>query len=211
MTLPDPNSLTQQLPEATPLPGPGLPEASLSFCSDWVADNQDMHEKFGVNERVKKLDNEKFLTWVEFRLKFLEEELNEAKTAFAQLNEVHYSTTFDEVCATLEADGAPDAKILAAQAKNKLITNNAEDIVDAMVDLCVVAIGTLNAMNVDAYEAWDRVHTANMAKEVGIKASRPNPLGLPDLIKPAGWVGPDHSDNIGYLSRFLIPTEGTPE
>lgn len=207
MTLPDLNSLTQQPPEATHLPGSGLPEASLPLSSDWVADNQDMHEKFGVNLAVEKLDNEKLLKFVEFRLKFLEEELNEAKIAFAKLNEVHYSTAFDEVRATLEADGAPDAKALTAQAKNKLISNNAEDIVDAMVDLCVVAIGTLNALNVDAYEAWDRVHTANMAKEVGIKASRPNPLGLPDLIKPAGWVAPTHDDNIGHFSRFILPVE----
>jgi predicted HAD superfamily Cof-like phosphohydrolase len=77
-----------------------------------------------------------------------------------------------------------------------------------MVDLCVVAIGTLNAMAVDAYEAWDRVHEANMQKEVGIKPSRPNPLGLPDLIKPAGWVGPTHKDNIGHFSVFLSAKKG---
>jgi predicted HAD superfamily Cof-like phosphohydrolase len=78
----------------------------------------------------------------------------------------------------------------------------AEDVVDAMIDLCVVAIGTLNAFQVDAYEAWDRVHVANMSKEVGIKASRPNPLGLPDLIKPPGWVGPRHDDNLGIFPRI---------
>ena len=40
-----------------------------------------------------------------------------------------------------------------------------------------------------------------MNKELGIKETRPNPLGLPDLIKPPGWKGPDHRDmegNIGY-------------
>jgi predicted HAD superfamily Cof-like phosphohydrolase len=76
-----------------------------------------------------------------------------------------------------------------------------DNTVDALIDLCVVAIGTLNAFDVDAYEAWDRVHKANMGKEVGIKASRPNPLGLPDLIKPAGWVAPEHSDNVGLLDK----------
>jgi len=33
-----------------------------------------------------------------------------------------------------------------------------------------------------------------------VKESRPNPLGLPDLIKPAGWVAPSHAANHGILS-----------
>lgn len=85
------------------------------------------------------------------------------------------------------------------EAKN---AESAEDIVDAMIDLCVVAIGTLDAFDVDAQEAWNRVHTANMAKERGIKPGRPNPLGLPDLIKPEGWVAPSHEDNHGILDRI---------
>jgi len=42
-----------------------------------------------------------------------------------------------------------------------------------------------------------------MAKKTGVKASRPNPLGLPDLIKPEGWVGPDHSDNVGLVNKIF--------
>jgi len=76
-----------------------------------------------------------------------------------------------------------------------------EEVVDGLIDLCVVAIGTLDALGVDPYEAWDEVHKANMTKEVGVKPSRPNPLGLPDLIKPEGWVGPSHDGNYGYLPR----------
>jgi hypothetical protein len=41
---------------------------------------------------------------------------------------------------------------------------------------------------------------ANMAKEVGRKESRPNPLGLPDLIKPEGWTAPSHEGNHGIIS-----------
>jgi len=74
-----------------------------------------------------------------------------------------------------------------------------EEIVDGLIDLCVVAIGTLDALGVDPHKAWDEVHKANMTKEVGVKPSRPNPLGLPDLIKPEGWVGPDHSGNHGLM------------
>jgi len=76
---------------------------------------------------------------------------------------------------------------------------NPEEIVDALIDLCVVAIGTLDAYGVDAYKAWDEVLWANMSKEVGIKEGRPNPLGLPDLAKPAGWKAPSHVGNHGAL------------
>ena len=78
---------------------------------------------------------------------------------------------------------------------------DAEEIVDGLIDLCVVAIGTLDALGVDPYKAWDNVLAANMAKEVGIKPERPNPLGLPDLIKPADWKAPSHADNHGVISH----------
>ena len=80
---------------------------------------------------------------------------------------------------------------------------NAEEVVDGLIDLCVVAIGTLDAFGVDAYKAWDEIHNANMAKEPGVKESRPNPLGLPDLIKPKGWIGPKHNDNTGNITHSL--------
>jgi predicted HAD superfamily Cof-like phosphohydrolase len=85
---------------------------------------------------------------------------------------------------------------------------DAEEVVDGLIDLCVVAIGTLDALGVDPYKAWDEVHKANMSKEVGIKEGRNNPLNLPDLIKPTeathgrDWIGPDHSDNHGDLAKI---------
>jgi hypothetical protein len=42
-----------------------------------------------------------------------------------------------------------------------------------------------------------------MAKEVGVKAERPNPLGLPDLIKPEGWTAPSHDGNHGHLPHVI--------
>ena len=82
-------------------------------------------------------------------------------------------------------------------------TYNSEEIVDGLIDLCVIAIGTLDILGVDSDAAWKSVHEANMSKEPGIKESRPNPLGLPDMIKPEGWIGPNHSNNIGDLYEFL--------
>jgi cobalamin-dependent methionine synthase I len=131
------------------------------MSKNWVQDIADMHTKYGVNEKVRTFDKEKLEKFLEFRISFLQEELDELKD-------------------------------------NR---GNPEEVVDALVDLCVVAIGTLDAFDVDAYAAWDRVHEANMAKEVGVKASRPNPLGLPDLIKPEGWTAPSHEGNHGIVPR----------
>ena len=131
------------------------------MSKDWVKDINDMHAKFGVHKWMddNQSENEKLNKFLEFRLKFLAEELNETTLAFE--------------------------------------SKDPEEIVDGLIDLCVVAIGTLDAFGVDAYKAWDQVHNANMAKEPGVKESRPNPLGLPDLIKPEGWEGPSHKDNTG--------------
>jgi hypothetical protein len=125
---------------------------------NWTHDIMVMHEKYGVFDKVQAFDKEKLNKFLEFRIKFLEEEMNELSTA-----------------------------------------ETADDVVDALIDLCVVAIGTLDLFDVDARLAWDRVHEANMNKQVGIKESRPNPLGLPDLVKPEGWTAPSHKDNVGLL------------
>jgi len=62
--------------------------------------------------------------------------------------------------------------------------------IDGLVDLVFVAIG--NAIqagyNFDAH--WDAVVKANLAKERGEKPNRPGTGGF-DVIKPAGWVGPE--------------------
>lgn len=80
---------------------------------------------------------------------------------------------------------------------------NPEEIVDGLIDIIVIALGTLDMFNVDTDWAWEKVHNANMNKEVGVKPGRPNPLGLPDLIKPEGWTAPNHSENTGILTRVF--------
>lgn len=81
---------------------------------------------------------------------------------------------------------------------------DAEEIVDALIDIIVVSIGTLDLFVVDSVKAWNAVHFANMSKKVGIKESRPNPLGLPDLVKPEGWQAPSHKDNHGKLHGLFV-------
>jgi predicted HAD superfamily Cof-like phosphohydrolase len=90
-----------------------------------------------------------------------------------------------------------------SETKQAVANKDPQEIVDGLIDLCVVAIGTLDAFGVDPQIAWDQVHKANMAKSLGVKESRPNPLGLPDLIKPEGWTGPDHDDNTGYFPNAI--------
>ena len=86
------------------------------------------------------------------------------------------------------------------ETKNAFEKKDAEEMVDGIIDLCVFAIGTLEVFGVDANKAWDVVYRANMSKEVGIKEGRPNPLGLPDLVKPEGWEGPNHKGNHGNIA-----------
>lgn len=87
------------------------------------------------------------------------------------------------------------------------------EVTDALIDLCVVAIGTLHGFGVDARRAWGEVHRANMAKEPGANPNRPNPFGLPDLVKPEGWRAPAHPDNVGFFplvmgERYASAPEG---
>jgi len=132
------------------------------MSADWVKDMNEMHAKYGVHEWVKN-NPDKLKKYLEFRINFLQEELDETRKA---------------------AD-----------------TADPEEVVDGLIDLCVVAIGTLDAFGVDAHKAWDEVLKANMAKEVGVKPERPNPLGLPDLIKPEGWTNPSHKENHGIIPK----------
>lgn len=144
------------------------------MSNNWVHDIERMHTKYGVDKVVQEFDKTKLTAFLSFRINFLQEELDEMRDAL-----VSYDS----------------GKISGDKA--------ADDTVDALIDLCVVAIGTLQSFNVDSRESWNRVLDANMNKEVGIKASRPNPLGLPDLIKPKGWVAPTHSDNTGLFKRVF--------
>jgi predicted HAD superfamily Cof-like phosphohydrolase len=80
---------------------------------------------------------------------------------------------------------------------------DSEEIVDGLIDLCVFALGTLDVFGVDPNKAWDKVFEANMSKSAGVKPGRPNPFGLPDLIKPEGWEAPSHKGNHGDFDKAL--------
>ena len=136
------------------------------MSKDWVKDINEMQYKYGVHMWIhdNRDNKENLRRYLEFRIDFLREELDETEAA--------------------------------------LVSMDSEEIVDGLIDLCVVAIGTLDAFGVDPYKAWDEILRANLSKEVGVKPESPNPMGLPDLIKPEDWEGPDHSDNHGKLNNI---------
>lgn len=82
-------------------------------------------------------------------------------------------------------------------------SENSEEIVDGLIDLCVFAIGTLDVFGVDSNKAWDEIYEANMSKRAGVKPGRPNPFGMPDLLKPPGWQPPSHEDNHGDFKNIF--------
>ena len=133
------------------------------MSNDWVKDIHDMQTKYKTREWVEN-NQDKLRQFLEFRINFLQEELDETSGA--------------------------------------LVNTDAEEIVDGLIDLCVVAIGTLDAFGVDPFKAWDEVLKANMQKEVGRKVTRPNPLGVPDLVKPDNWEAPSHKGNYGKFDNI---------
>lgn len=134
------------------------------MSSNHYKDVLDFHNKFGVPLAPKHtlLEGEA----LEFRLKFLQEELDELKKAHAE--------------------------------------GNLEDAVDALIDLEVVLLGTVQFMGIseEAYEEhWDEVHRANMTKERCTDASQSKRGTALDIRKPEGWIKPSHQPIIDkYLT-----------
>ena len=93
-----------------------------------------MQTQFGVHHwvshQLQHAYTDKLNRFLQFRLEFLQEELNETQLAYENAD--------------------------------------AEEVVDGLIDLIVIAVGTLDILDVDADKAWDEVHKANMAKEKGI-------------------------------------------
>jgi len=74
---------------------------------------------------------------------------------------------------------------------------------DALIDLLVFTFGSLERHGFPADEAFKAVMRANLAKEVGNNPHKKDEgrgayKGV-DLVKPAGWVGPEHD-----LARILL-------
>lgn len=67
-----------------------------------------------------------------------------------------------------------------------------EGVADALVDLVYLAMGTAIAMGLPWEKLWAEVQRANMSK-VRAKSKEESKRGSAlDVIKPEGWVGPNH-------------------
>jgi len=87
-----------------------------------------------------------------------------------------------------------------AEAKRAQDARDPHEVVDGMVDVIYLAIGTLLEMGVPPDFAFDEVHRANMEKQRGNSVRN----GQYEAVKPAGWNPPDHGP---LLERMAILNE----
>lgn len=78
----------------------------------------------------------------------------------------------------------------------------AEKMIDSLVDLVYVAVGTAYMHGFDFNEAWRRVQNANMAKVRALRASDSKRGSTYDVIKPEGWTPPTHADLVAGIRKF---------
>ena len=70
-------------------------------------------------------------------------------------------------------------------------TENLGEVLDALVDIVYVALGTAYCFNLPFDEAWKRVHEANMKKVRATDPSASKRGSTLDVVKPIGWEKPD--------------------
>jgi predicted HAD superfamily Cof-like phosphohydrolase len=156
---------------------------------DPVADIEAFHTKFGLAYEGKSRGLTGELA--DFRLKFMYEELDEYNVAMASLR-------------GLLADPR-EAKDEAA------ITELLEHMLDALVDLVYVAIGTSYLHGFDFREAWRRVQHANMQKVRAQRAEDSKRGTTFDVVKPSGWTPPSHTDLVeDHAHRKYSSTGNSP-
>lgn len=139
---------------------------------DPIRDIAEFHKKFGLeyHGKVRALTGE----LRRFRQDFMTEELLEYDGhAFAAEQELSIS---------------PQHRDRASYAYHL------EEMMDALIDLVYVAIGTSYLHGFDFKEGWRRVQAANMAKVRAERAEDSKRGSTFDVIKPPGWVAPSHID-----------------
>lgn len=72
---------------------------------------------------------------------------------------------------------------------------------DALLDLIVFAVGTLERQGFPLLAGFEKVMEANMAKEVGQNGSKRGGFKR-DLVKPPGWTAPE--EKLGLILNSLI-------
>ena len=65
------------------------------------------------------------------------------------------------------------------------------EVIDALVDLVYVALGTAHLCGFPFMEVWDAVHAANMKKVRAVRTCDSKRGSVFDVVKPKGWRKPD--------------------
>lgn len=87
-----------------------------------------------------------------------------------------------------------DETILAVE------NDDLEEVIDGLLDLIYIAAGTLGMCGIKSQLHWEEIQRANMSKERGVNPKRGHDV---DVIKPAGWEGPNH----GRVLKWYAPIE----
>lgn len=139
----------------------------------------------------------------EFRSKFLREEVTEYDDAVAAL-------AISEANASQWASEYPERDPKSSPYWVDIVDNRALAF-DALIDLVYVALGTAYLHGFNFPEGWRRVHEANMAK-VRVENVEQSLAGsgrgsVYDVVKPEGWLAPDHRDLVvPFVVADVIPT-----
>lgn len=128
---------------------------------------------------------------------------------------IQHPTNFGDVAAFHEKFGVPHAKVpsfLDSHAQvfrekfmqeelgeftQACMSGTMEDAADALVDLVYVAMGTAHMMGLPWQKLWDEVQRANMSKMRAQTVGDSKRGTLLDVVKPAGWRAPDHTEALG--------------
>lgn len=151
---------------------------------DPVRDIAEFHEKFGIEYRGSPRALPKELA--RFRNGFKEEELAEYMAAQAM--------AYDETTRPRSARDRAN------------YTHHLEQALDGLVDLVYVALGSAYLHGFNFKEAWRRVHEANMKKVRASSAADSKRGSAFDVVKPAGWEPPSHTDLV-EVNDILEPHE----
>lgn len=135
------------------------------------SDIVDFHEKFGLQYHGKPRILPEELA--KFRAGFMAEELGEYAFGGDETNVMI-------LVGIVKEDMAPPLELV--------------DQLDALVDLVYVALGTAYMQGFDFYEAWRRVHDANMKKVRAAREVDSQRSSTYDVVKPPGWVAPVLTD-----------------
>jgi len=156
----------------------------------------EFHEKFNIRrgdskEVTKKLTDKE----IRFRVGFLLEELTETMEAFGLQKGENNKKELMEFIARVEIEDHNYDEL---------------EVIDGLLDLIYVALGTLDLMHLSEdhiRDHWAEIQRANMTKERAKgdddpKSKRKNSL---DIVKPDGWKGPDHK---GVMEKHVQQSFG---